>query len=163
MGFGSWYRCCKRPLLCQDNTSRRWIYYYYYCFCFLRLNRRLNYSKYSSHPSPGTSLVESKRYPLAKAFMVLIWTDKRVKILLAITLFVPNGGKEGEGEGEISSESNKMLGNEKQPYLCYRETTKERVHGTNKKEQMRDSKGLYSFTKLQQKQTPHCREVSKMG
>jgi beta-N-acetylglucosaminidase len=82
---------------------------------------------------------------------------------LAITLFVPNGGKEGEGEGEISSESNKMLGDEKQPYLCYRETTKERVHGTNKKEQMRDSKGLYSFTKLQQKQTPHCREVSKMG
>jgi hypothetical protein len=38
----------------------------------LRLNRRLNYSKYCSHPSPGTSLVESKRYPLAKAFMVLI-------------------------------------------------------------------------------------------
>jgi hypothetical protein len=42
------------------------------------------------------------------------------------------GERKERGRGEISSESNKMLGNEKQPYLCYRETTKERVHGTNK-------------------------------
>jgi hypothetical protein len=73
------------------------------------------------------------------------------------------GGKEGEGEGEISSESNKMLGNEKQPYLCYRETTKESVDGTNKKEQMRKIQRAFTASLNSSRSKPHSREISKMG